>query len=96
MGHCDPHIHFVPSALINFVLKIFSPFAYKQIKRVIATAFDDPASPFAQRIQQKVGFYGWIRSKVDRYLAATYGPQAIPRTSETALKLANDGVRSAH
>ena len=75
MGHCDPRVP-VPSFLITWVLKFFSPFAHRQIVALVASAFDDPTSVFAKRIAEKPGFYKHIRSKVDEYMKLVYGSQA--------------------
>ncbi|KAK9815171.1 hypothetical protein WJX73_009664 [Symbiochloris irregularis] len=74
MGHADPHIAFVPSAVINFFLKVFAPFVYKQVVQVVHTALTDPNSPFMKRINEKPEMYSRIREQTDTYLKEVYGP----------------------
>lgn len=64
---------YVPPILISWVLKIFSPFAFKQCKQLVATSFGNPASVFERRIAEKPAFYGRVRATVDRYMERLYG-----------------------
>lgn len=36
VAHLDPRLPFVPSFLVNFMLKVASPFAFKMMKKVPA------------------------------------------------------------
>ena len=46
--HSDPHIRYVPSPIMHFVLRVFAPFAFKQMQKVPL----DPALMHAWRPRQ--------------------------------------------
>jgi hypothetical protein len=59
----------LPDALLQFVLKVFSPFMYKTAVKVLQSNFSDPAGPLPARMEQKEEFYGAVQQRVDQYLA---------------------------
>ena len=34
MAHINPHLPFVPAFLVNFILRVASPFAYRMMSKV--------------------------------------------------------------
>ena len=39
IAHLNPHLPFVPGFLVNFVLKVASPFGFKMMKKVSTSLF---------------------------------------------------------
>ena len=35
VAHVDPHLSYVPSVLVQFVLKVFSPMGYRTMRKVL-------------------------------------------------------------
>lgn len=66
--HMDPHIKRVPSALINFVLKIMSPFLFNTIQNVLKSEFDSPEKVLPIRMREKPELYGLIAPRIDEYI----------------------------
>ena len=40
ISHLDPHLPFVPSFLVTFVLKVLSPYAWRAMQKVMSDWFD--------------------------------------------------------
>ena len=65
--HLDPHIRGVPSSMVNFVLHIFAPYLFKQMKRALEDLFED-GSVFSERIDACPEVYKLIDSAVGKIL----------------------------
>ena len=50
VAHLNPHLPFVPGFLVNFVLKVASPFGFKMMKKVRTSALKASQIPL-----------GWLR-----------------------------------
>ena len=46
MAHINPHLPFVPAFLVNFILRVASPFAYRMMSKV-----SSPGNPNATTLQ---------------------------------------------
>jgi hypothetical protein len=44
IAHLNPHLPFAPGFLVNFVLKVASPFGFRMMKKVRHKSQCDPAS----------------------------------------------------
>ncbi len=73
VGHLDARMPSVPDALIHFVLRVFAPFMYKTVLKVLQRSFADPDGPLRQRMKQRAKMYGGLQQRVDEYLAAGKG-----------------------
>ncbi|GFR51259.1 hypothetical protein Agub_g13566 [Astrephomene gubernaculifera] len=60
----------VPAVVISFVLKVFSPFIYGTVKKVLASAFGDPRGPLPSRMREQPHLYDMVRRRSEAYLAA--------------------------
>ena len=60
----DPHIPYVPGALINFVLGIIAPYVYNQMNKVLTNAFADENGIYPQRIKEQPELYGYAQQRM--------------------------------
>ena len=65
--HMQPPVKHVPSVLLNFVLKVMSPFIYNTMKKVLSTHFKSPDQALPSRIKQKPELYGLIGPRVREF-----------------------------
>ena len=75
----DPHISHVPAFIVNFVLGVLTPFAHRQIRRLLQDGFRDPGQPFPRRMAAHPELYDQVRGIVKAGLARHYGIGAEPR-----------------
>ena len=62
--HMQPPVKHVPSVLLNFVLKVMSPFIYNTMNKVLKTEFSSPDKVLPTRIREKPELYGLIGPRV--------------------------------
>jgi hypothetical protein len=62
--HVDPHIKYVPSMLVNFVLGILAPYIYRQMVNTLDSQFSEPDKPFPTRIREQPEFYGELERRI--------------------------------
>jgi hypothetical protein len=62
--HVDPHIKYVPSMLVNFVLGILAPYIYRQMVNTLDSQFSEPDKPFPTRIREQPEFYGELQRRI--------------------------------
>ncbi len=80
--HMDPHLPYVPTFLVSWVLKVVSPYAWRSIQRVMSEWFDPavflagPArkrSPHAgthlERIASHPELYAVVQQRMEQYLS---------------------------
>lgn len=65
--HMQPPVKHVPSVLLNFVLKVMSPFIYNTMRKVLSTHFKTPDQDLPTRIRQKPELYGLIGPRVQQF-----------------------------
>ncbi|KAK9842693.1 hypothetical protein WJX74_000794 [Apatococcus lobatus] len=61
--HLDPKVSFVPSWLMTFILKVMSPFAYKQMVQVLEEAFSNPNAEIPRRMAAKPELYARLHER---------------------------------
>lgn len=61
--HLDPKVAFVPSWLMTFILKVMSPFAYKQMVQVLESTFSDPNAELPRRMAAKPELYARLHER---------------------------------
>lgn len=59
----------VPEAIITFVLKVFAPFFFSAVVKVVESAFDEPDGPLPSRIAQRPELYSVMRERVEHFFA---------------------------
>lgn len=62
--HIDTKMRFVPGAVITFVLKVFAPFLFKMVQRLMSVSFKNSADPIPQRMAQHPEYYARICADV--------------------------------
>ena len=62
--HLDPRVPFVPGWLMSFVLKVMSPFAYKQMVELLQNTFNDPNAVIPSRMAEKPELYARLHDRV--------------------------------
>jgi hypothetical protein len=77
LTHINPGIPYVPPVLLNFVLKVMSPFMHRQMVKLLKDSFADPKQALPQRIQHKPELYEWVRQRVVKYLDIYYPAASI-------------------
>ena len=66
--HMDPHIKHVPAMLLNFILKVMSPFIFGTIQKVLKTEFSSPDKVLPTRMREKPELYSLIRPRIAEYI----------------------------
>ena len=66
--HMDPRIKHVPSVLLNFVLKVMSPFIFGTIQKVLKSEFSSPDKVLPTRMREKPELYGLIGPRIAEYI----------------------------
>lgn len=67
IAHMDPHIPYVPAALVNFVLGFLAPYIFKQMGSMLDNKFSDPEGIFPQRIAQQPELYGMVDKRMEDF-----------------------------
>jgi len=67
MVHLDPHIPYVPSSLVSFVLGILAPYIYNQMLKVLDNAFKDADGEFSRRIRDQPELYGLVEKRMAEF-----------------------------
>ena len=65
--HMQPPVKHVPSVLLNFVLKVMSPFIYSTMRKVLSSHFQSPDQALPTRIRQKPELYALIGPRVQQF-----------------------------
>lgn len=73
--HIDPHIPYVPAALVNFALGIIAPYVFNQMKKVMTSAFADEEGIFPERIRAQPELYGLVEQRMAEYADALLAEQ---------------------
>ncbi|KAK9818228.1 hypothetical protein WJX72_009079 [[Myrmecia] bisecta] len=68
LAHVDPQLPFVPAVLVNFVLKVMSPFAYNQMKAVLRDTFARADAPLPMRVKAKPHIYARVMARVAEFI----------------------------
>lgn len=66
--HMDPHIKHVPAMLLNFVLKVMSPFIFGTIQKVLKSEFSSPDKVLPSRMREKPELYGLVSPRIAEYI----------------------------
>ena len=66
--HMDPHIKHVPAMLLNFVLKVMSPFIFGTIQKVLKSEFSSPDKVLPCRMREKPELYGLVSPRIAEYI----------------------------
>lgn len=66
--HMDPHIKHVPAMLLNFVLKVMSPFIFGTIQKVLKSEFSSPDKVLPCRMREKPELYGLVGPRIAEYI----------------------------
>jgi len=67
MVHVDPHIPYVPSSLVNFVLGILAPYIYNQMLKVLDNAFKEADGEFPKRVRDQPELYGLVEKRMAEF-----------------------------
>lgn len=67
MVHLDPHISYVPSSLVNFVLGILAPYIYNQMLKVLDKAFQEPDGEYPKRVRDQPELYGLVAERMAEF-----------------------------
>ncbi|KAH7623547.1 hypothetical protein Ndes2526B_g01991 [Nannochloris sp. 'desiccata'] len=67
MVHLDPHIPYVPSSLVNFVLGILAPYIYNQMLKVLDNAFKEADGEFPKRVRDQPELYGLVEKRMAEF-----------------------------
>lgn len=62
--HVDPHIKYIPSMLVNFVLGILAPYIYRQMVNTLDSQFSEPDKPFPTRIREQPELYQELERRI--------------------------------
>ena len=65
--HMQPPVKHVPAVLLNFVLKVMSPFIYNTMNKVLKNEFNSPEKVLPTRIREKPELYGLIRPRIREF-----------------------------
>lgn len=66
--HMDPHIKHVPAMLLNFVLKVMSPFIFSTIQKVLKSEFSSPDKVLPTRMREKPELYGLVGPRIAEHI----------------------------
>ena len=66
--HILPHIKHVPAMLLNFVLKVMSPFIFGTIQKVLKSEFSSPDKVLPCRMREKPELYGLVGPRIAEYI----------------------------
>lgn len=58
----------VPEAIIQFVLRVFAPFMYSTVLKVLHNTFDDPSQALPQRLLEHHELYDMVRQRCQDFL----------------------------
>lgn len=75
VANLDPHIDFVPQFIINFVLKVLSPFLYNATKKMLETSFSSPDMQLPRRMAACPTVYQLIDR---RFQSPPHGSEPLP------------------
>ncbi len=75
----DPHLPMVPTFLINFVLRVLSPWVYSAMKKLLTNIFSDPSNEFPKRVARKTELYGLVRQRVAEFMPLLLAEEAAAR-----------------
>ena len=84
MIHIDAHKASVPTFVVQFVLKVLSPFIYKQVARLLKKNFHEQGDALPQRMLARAELYDTIRARVAEHLAAQQQQQQQQQGSSSS------------
>ncbi|EIE25651.1 hypothetical protein COCSUDRAFT_39952 [Coccomyxa subellipsoidea C-169] len=73
VAHLDPQVPFVPPFLVNFLIKVASPSAFKMMKKVLAGLFLNPEGDYSRRIEAKPEVNATMRARTKELINKFYG-----------------------
>eukprot|EP00878_Enallax_costatus_P030129 GHUV01032781.1.p1 GENE.GHUV01032781.1~~GHUV01032781.1.p1 ORF type:complete len:117 (+),score=42.31 GHUV01032781.1:782-1132(+) len=68
VANIETGMAYVPEAIIQFVLRVFAPFMYSAVLKVLHSTFDDPTQALPQRLVQHHELYDLLRQRCQDYL----------------------------
>jgi len=77
--HLRPHVPYIPTSLINWVLHTFAPYLFHSVDRALDSLFHVGSSVHLERMQQSPAVYGLITDAVES-LRKGRRTRNVPRT----------------